>query len=258
MNSLTRYTGGESITHRLDPRVKIVSVIGLSFFILSGPLLTLAALSAFLLLVYPASGLPLRRLHDSLRPATTFLILLFVLHLAFTEGRPVPPFPPWRVTVTYEGLQGGGLVTWRFALLLAWASVLTMTTSSIEMVGGIEALLRPLPFLKTRSQDLALMISMAMRFVPTLREEMDRVKMAQLSRGASYGTGPLAQRARAVTSLMWPVMLGTLRRADNLATAIEARGYRSGPRTSLREFRLSRADYGTMAVMASIAALQWL
>ncbi|MBN1104641.1 MAG: energy-coupling factor transporter transmembrane protein EcfT [Deltaproteobacteria bacterium] len=252
------YVEGESVAHRLDPRVKIVSVIGISFLILSGSLFALAALSGFLLWMYRAAGLPFRRLYGSLRPATGFLVLLFVLHLAFTEGRPLPPFPPWRVTVTYEGLHGGTLVTWRFALLLAWASVLTMTTSSIEMVGGVEALLRPLPFMRTRSQDLALMISMAMRFVPTMREEMDRVKMAQLSRGASYGTGPLLQRAKAVTSLMWPVILGTLRRADNLATAMEARGYRGGPCTSMREFRLSRADYGAIAVIASIAALQWL
>lgn len=252
------YVEGDSLIHRLDPRVKILSLIAMSFLILGGSSITLAMDSFLFVCLCLSARVSFQRLWAALRPATVFLSLLFLLHLAFTEGRALPLLPDWPVTITYEGLQTGLTVTWKFGLLLAWASLLTMTTSTLDLVGGMEAILMPLRGLGVKTHDLGLMISMAMRFVPVVREEMERVKMALLARGASFGTGPLHRRARAMALLTWPVVLGTFRRADNLAMAIEARGYGRGPRTRMRDFTLSSVDYGAMVVMALLATLQWL
>ena len=128
-----------------------------------------------------------------------------------------------------------------------------MSTTSGELVDGLERFLRPLRLLGVRSHEAALMVSLALRFVPTLLDEMERVREAQTARGASFSTGGPLRRIRAFTSLLIPVVLGAFRRGDELATAMEARGYRPGPRTTLRELRLTRRDCG--AALASILIL---
>ncbi len=142
-------------------------------------------------------------------------------------------------------------MTWQFAGLVLGAAVLTMTTPPSDLVGGIERLLRPLSRVGIPSQDLAVMIAMALRFMPMLLEEYDRLRMAQMARGADFTTGSLALRTRAVAALAVPLLLSAFRRADELAVAMEARGYRRGPRTTLRELLFSRRDLGAFAVMAS-------
>lgn len=258
MVPMGHYIAGHSFLYRADPRVKILCIIALSLLIVGGNPFSLASLTGLLLLTALCSRLPVRLYYDALRPTALLLFLLFLLHVFFTDGRPVPPFPLWGVTVTHEGLSGGIVIAWRFALLLMWAATLTMTTSPGEMVGGIERILRPFRFLGVPSHDLALMISMAFRFVPVLQEEVGRVKTAQMARGAEFGTGPLRRRARAVSRLMWPVIAGTLRRADRLAVAIEARGYSGSPRTSMREMRISGPDYCIMAVVLAMVLTHWM
>jgi energy-coupling factor transporter transmembrane protein EcfT len=247
-----QYIQGESIIHRLDPRVKIASVVGLSLIILGGTVLTVIMISIFVAMLAALSRLSFSHLYKALKPMFFFFILIFFLHLCFTDGTPIPPFPPWPVTITYEGIYGGALLLWKFILLLATASILTMCTSPTELVGGIEGMLRPFRRIGVPSQDIALMISMAMRFVPTLLEETQRIKIAQMARGANFGVGSLRRRAKATVSLMLPVILGSFRRADDLATAMEARGYHRGPRTYMRELRLLRADYVAVLVMVLI------
>jgi biotin transport system permease protein/energy-coupling factor transport system permease protein len=258
MVSIGRYIAGESFVHQMDPRVKIISIIVLSLVILSGELFILSALSALLFLTVLLSRLPMRGFYETLRPTAFFLLFLFLLHLFFTPGRPLPFFPLWKVTVTHEGLWAGLQITWRFALLLMWAATLTMTTPPSEMIGGIERIFRPFRFLGVPSHDIALMVSMAVRFVPVLREQIDTAKTAQLARGADFATGSLRRRSRAVSRLMWPVIAGTIRRADHLATAIEARGYSGRPRTLMREMRLSNSDYTVMAVISGMVLVQWV
>ncbi|MBN2126751.1 MAG: energy-coupling factor transporter transmembrane protein EcfT [Deltaproteobacteria bacterium] len=247
------YIPRESVVHGLDPRVKILSVIVFSLVILKAGTLGGVLITLFLAALIPMSGLSFSLLARSLRPAALFLLLLFIVHLLFTEGRPVPPFPSWVFGPTYEGLFKGATVTWEFSLLLVSASILTMTTTPAELINGIERILRPLKVLRIPSHDVAMMISIALRFLPTLIEDMARIKEAQMARGASFGAGSLFRRAKAAATLTLPLILGSLRRVEELATAMEARAYRRGPRTYLRNLRMSRGDYDAMAVVLTIA-----
>jgi energy-coupling factor transporter transmembrane protein EcfT len=182
-----------------------------------------------------------------------FLGLLFFMHLNFTEGTPLPPFPQWYITPTYEGLYRGMRITWDFVLLLISAAVLTRTTSPTETVRGIEGLLRPLGLLGIPSHDIAIMIAIALRFVPVFLEEIERIKEAQMARGAEFKTGTLLQRTKAAIGMLTPLIVGFARRADELAIAMEARGYSRGlSRTYMTELRISRTDYGAMGIMILI------
>jgi len=250
-----QYIPGDSLIHRLDPRVKIGATIVLSILSLKGGAFTGALISAFLLVLIPLSRLGVRHLARAFRPVLIFFALLFLVHLFFTDGQPIPPFPPWRVTVTYEGLYTGAVTTWQFVLLIWSASILTMTTMPTELVCGIERLLRPLKRIGVPSHDLAMMVSVALRFVPTFLEEIDRIKVAQMARGAVFGSGPLIRRTRAAISLLLPLVLRTVRRADDLVAAMEARGYRRGHRTYMKELTMGRADYVAMVVIILITGL---
>ena len=187
-----------------------------------------------------------------------FLGLLFVLHLFFTEGKAVPPFPLWHITITYEGLYQGFLISWRFFLLLLAASFLTMTTSPSELVSGIERILRPLKIIRLPSHDIAIMLSIALRFLPTFLLEIERIKEAQTARGADFRTGTLYQRALTFRALVMPLIVNTLRRADELATAMEGRGYKRGPRTYMRELRLAWNDNIAVVVMVLLIGSQFI
>ncbi len=249
MYNFGQYIPVESIIHRLDPRVKIASLIVLSIMILNSKAITVAMLSVFLIVIIPTSRLTLRCVLKALKPMVILFVLLFFLHLVFTDGTPIPPFPLWRITITYEGLLRGILITWQFFLLILSASVLTMTTSPTELVIGIERLLRPFKILRIPSHDVAIMISIALRFVPVFLEEIVRIKEAQIARGADFKTGTVVRRIRAITALLIPLVISSLRRADELAIAMEGRAYKRGPRTYLRELRISPADYAAVAIM---------
>jgi biotin transport system permease protein len=248
----------ESVVHRRDPRVKIASVIGLSIITLGGDIFSLTMITTCLIALVPMSRLKTHQIWLALRPVTFFLGLLFLLHLIFTKGTPVPPFPDWPVTVTYEGLYTGALITWRFALLVMSAAILTMTTSPSELIMGIERLLRPFQRFGIPSHDVAVMISLALRFVPTLLDEIDRLKEAQTARGAHFNNRNLVKRTRAFISLVIPLVMSTMRRADDLALAMEGRGYRRGPRTYLKELSMSRADYLALVLVTLLTGIHVL
>ena len=243
MIHLGQYIPRSSIIHGLDPRVKLAATLVLSVMILKGDLLAQCWITAFLLILVPLSHLNLKHLRAAFRPMLIFLGLLFFVHLLFTKGTPVPPFPPWPITLTHEGLRTGAFVIWQFSLLILSAAVLTMSTPPGEIISGIERLLRPLKGVGIPSHDVALMISMAMRFIPTILDELNRIREAQTARGACFTTGSLFRRMRSAASLLIPLIQGTMRRADALAMAMESRGYSRGPRTYLRELRMKRQDY---------------
>jgi len=248
---LGQYLPNNTIVHRLDPRVKILSVVALSILIFAATTAEILLISVFLAAVAVAARMtPLQAL-GALRPVAFFLAMIFLVHLFFTEGRLILSLAPLPVRITQEGLVRGIYVTWQFAGLVLGAALLTMTTSPSDLVGGIERLLRPLSRVGIPSQDLAVMIALALRFMPMLLEEYDRIRMAQMARGADFTTGNLALRTRAVSALAVPLLLSAFRRADELAIAMEARGYRRGPRTTLRELAFSGCDLGAFAVMAS-------
>lgn len=245
---LGQYVPGDSSIHRLDPRVKILSVLLLSIFILNANPVESLVITVFLLTVAVLAGLAGSRIAGALKPLAWFFALLFGLHLFFTDGQPIFGFLH---AVTYEGLERGAIVTWQFVALVVSAAVLTMTTAPSELVGGFERLLRPFNCIGVPSHDIAIMISLAMRFVPTLLEEVDRMKEAQVARCADFASGGLVRRLKKMASLVIPLLLGTFRRADELALAMEGRGYHRGPRTYLRELKLTRADYAALLVLAA-------
>lgn len=256
MVHLGQYIPRSSRIHQLDPRVKLAAAVILSTMILKGDLPTLCWITAFLTVLVPLSHLRAGHIRIAFRPMLFFLGLLFFLHLLFTEGTPIPPFPPWRVTITYQGLSAGAFVIWQFSLLILSASILTMSTSPGELIGGMERVLRPFKRLGVPSHDLAMMISMALRFVPTILEELARIRDAQASRGACLKTGPVLQRMKATASLLIPLIRSIVRRADALAVAMESRGYSRGPRTYMRELRMSGKDYLALLLLAAAMGLE--
>jgi energy-coupling factor transporter transmembrane protein EcfT len=255
MINLGQYVAAESLIHRLDPRVKIVGVVTLSLLIFGAGPAGIVLISFFLAVLLGAARLSPARMLEAVRPVAFFMALIFVMHAFLTDGTPLLSLAPLPAALTREGLAQGAYVTWQFASLVIAAAVLTMTTLPSDLVGGIERLLRPLARVGIPSQDIAVLISMALRFIPMLLEEYDRLRMAQMARGADFAVGSIALRIRAVAALAVPLLLSAFRRADELALAMEARGYRRGPRTSLRELKLAGTDLAAFAVMAAFALL---
>ena len=254
MYRMGHYIPRNTLIHRLDPRIKILSVILMSLMVLKGGFFTQFVLTLFLVMLMTVSRLTFRHVLSAVRPMLVFFAILFFLHLFFTDGRPIQPFPHWKVSLTYEGLYTGALTTWQFVLLIVTATLLTMTTSPSELISGIERLLRPLKWIGVPSHDVAMMISLALRFVPTLLGEIQRIRDAQAARGARLNHGPILNRLKAVSALVLPVVLSAFRRADALAMAMATRGYGGGKRTLIRELSLRRRDYVAMMVMALLTA----
>ncbi len=252
MIHLGQYVPGDTIIHRLDPRVKILSVVALSLLIFAATPVEIALISVFIAAVAGAARMTPGQAAGALRPVAVFIAMISLVHLFFTGGQPLLSLSPLPVRITREGLLRGIYVTWQFAGLILAAAVLTRSTPPSELVAGIERLLRPLSRVGIPSQDLAVMIAMALRFMPMLLEEYDRLRMAQMARGADFTTGSLALRTRAVHALAVPLLLSAFRRADELAVAMEARGYRRGPRMTLRELVFSGHDLGAFAVMGTL------
>ena len=253
--SLGQYLPGETLLHRLDPRVKIVAVISLSVFVFGAGPAQVTLISIALAMAIGTAGLRPTRIALALRPVAFFMAAIFLTHLFLTDGRPLLDLSPLPLRVTLEGFIQGAHVTWQFAALVIAAAVLTMTTPPSDLVAGIERLLRPLSWVGLPPQDIAVMIAMALRFVPMLGEEYDRIRMAQMARGADFTTGSLALRVRAAAALAIPLLLSAFRRADELVLAMESRGYRRGPRTSLRELKLLGTDFIAFAVLAAFALM---
>jgi energy-coupling factor transporter transmembrane protein EcfT len=250
-----QYIAGDSFTHRLDPRVKMISAIILSILIFRATWFDVYIISLFFLMVMGLSRLKAVPILNAIKPLTFFAGLLFLLHLFFTDGTALLTLPSLHLKITYEGLFRGAFVAWQFFALVLSGAILTMTTPPSEMISGLEKLLYPFKYLGMPTQDIAVMVSMALRFVPTLLEEFDRIRMAQMARGADVRTGPLLQRVKTASSMTLPLMMSALRRADDLAEAMEARGYHSGPRTTLRALRVSGPDYAALSLLAIFIAL---
>jgi len=249
MVHLGQYFPGDSVIHRLDPRVKIVSTIVMSVLILWGEIPSLMLITFLILFAVGASGLPFRHLIISLRPVRFFLLIFLFLHLFFGEGVHIASVSWGPFSLTLEGLYRGLTVVWQFSLLIWGSSILTATTFPSGLVSGLEKLLRPLKKIGVPSHDLALMVSIALRFVPTFLEELERIKDAQKARCADFRSGGPVGRTRAAAGLLVPLVLSFVRRADDLIVAMEARGFRSGPRTNMNEMQMARADYAAITVM---------
>lgn len=247
---LGQYFPGDSFIHQLDPRTKL---LGTLFFIVAvffaKTPLAYSLLVLFALLIIFLAKLPLLMVIKSLKPIW-FIALVTVLIHAFTyPGNEV--VWQWRFfAVTAEGLAMGGQMGARLLLLLLFSSVLTFTTSPIVLTDGIEKLLRPCKKIGVPAHEIAMMMTIALRFIPTLLEETDRIIKAQEARGADFSKGGIVGRIKNMLPLLVPLFVGAFRRADELAVAMEARCYRGGEgRTRMYELRYNVKDYLAYLIM---------
>jgi energy-coupling factor transporter transmembrane protein EcfT len=250
-----QYYSADSFGHRLDARVKILATVVLSVLILQARGWEMLLLSFSLFAFCAASRLKASAFRDALRPLVLFAGLLFVLHLFFTDGTVVFQMPCLPVAITREGFLRGLFISWQFLCLALGGAVLTLTTTPSDLVCGLEHLLAPLKRLRIPVQDIAVMVSMALRFVPVFLEEYDRIKTAQAARGACVETGRYDQKLKALAALLMPLITGAFRRADDLAEAMEARGYAHGPRTTLHQLHFGAEETLALFVLFLLLAV---
>ena len=253
-----QYIPGDSVVHRLDPRVKIMATVLLSISLLKGTVPGWIGLTIFLMTTFAVAGLPLGHMISTLRPVRFFLLLFFLLHLVFTPGDIIGPLSWGGVALTYQGLSKGMIVVWQFSLLIWSATILTATTSPSELVIAIERLLRPLGRIGVPCHDIATMVSIALRFFPVFLEEMERIQEAQEARGADFKAGGLVKRAKTASGLLVPLLFSFMRKAEGLAVAMEARAYGMGSHVSMKELRVNGADYVALGVIFLVAGLPFL
>lgn len=262
--TLGQFVPGDSAVHRLDPRTKILAMI--AYIVLVFLVQSMAAFAVpflFVALALLLSGVPLSYVWSSLKPMRWLIAFMFLINLFFTQGERVL-FSWWIVCVTAEGVRQAVFISLRLILLVAGTSLLTLTTSPIALTDGLERLLKPLARIRFPAHELAMMMTIALRFIPTLLEETDRIRKAQMARGADFESGGLIARARAMVPILVPLFVSAFRRADELAMAMESRCYHGGEgRTRMRELRLARRDLyaaGTVALfLAAVPVLQiWI
>lgn len=249
---ISQYVPGESWLHRLDPRTKVLSVVAFSILVFLPRGLGLALAIAFAAVAVWAGRVRPHLLWRGLRPLLILVGITLVLNLFLTPGEPI-----WQwhsLTITREGVHLAVLVGLRLVLLVAFGSLLTQTTSPIALTDGLERLFRPFQRVGMPAAEVALMMTIALRFIPTLLDEAERILKAQQARCAPLGRGNLVARARAMVPVLVPLFVASFRRADELAVAMEARGYRGGRRTRMRELRFHAGDVVAAVAVATLAA----
>lgn len=262
--TLGQYMPGNTVIHRLDPRMKIILTIFYIaiIFCVTSPIWYLIPL-AYLLAISKMAGLSPRHLLKSVKPLRFLLILTFVLNLFFSSGTTV--WLQWGVLkITKEGFLTAVHFSMRLVFLVAGTSILTLTTSPVALSDGIELLLKPLKVIHFPAHELAMMMTIALRFIPTLIEEADKIMKAQMARGADFESGNLIKRAKAMIPLLVPLFVSAFRRAGDLAMAMEARCYHGGEgRTRLRVLRYTKNDGWALLVtvftlLITIFAGKWI
>lgn len=240
--TLGQYFPGESIIHRTDPRVKIV--LTMVFMI---TILLIESYTAFLLFglfsLYAVlvSKIPVKYTLKGLKPILFIIVFAAFMNIFFTPGPAIFKFK--FISISLEGLHLAAKMALRLSMLVISTSLLTLTTTPIALTDGIERLFEPLKHLKVPVHDFAMMMTIALRFIPTLLEETDKIMKAQASRGADFDSGNIIDRAKSFIPILIPLFVSAFRRADELADAMNARCYRGGiGRTRMNELRFSRVD----------------
>lgn len=241
--TLGQYFPGESVIHRADPRIKIILTVVLMIitFIINTytGFLIMALFTAIIVIV---SSVPFKYAIKGLKPVLFIAIFAAIINIfLIKEGTPL--FDYGFIHITYEGLDKTAKTIIRLTLLVIVASMLTLTTTPILLTDGIEKLMKPLSVFGVPAHEIAMMMTIALRFIPTLLEETDKIMKAQAARGADFDTGNIVQRAKSFIPVLVPLFVSAFRRADELATAMEARCYRGGQgRTRMRQLKLSTLD----------------
>ena len=252
--TLGQYFPGNTFVHRLDPRTKlllvivyIVALFMCKWFVSYGVAL------AFLVTAIAVSRISLKALFKGLKPLIFIIILTALLNLFYSNGQVLVKF--WIFTITKEGIFNAFFLVLRIMMLVTGTFLLTYTTSPIALTDGLESLLSPLKKIRFPVHELAMMMSIALRFIPTLIEETDKIICAQKARGADFETGNIFRRAKALVPILVPLFVSSFRRADELATAMECRCYHGGKgRTKMNQLRYHRRDLIAGLLGAAILA----
>ncbi len=253
--TLGQFFPGNTIVHRLDPRTKILAVVLYIVALFSADsVLTYAIVMVALTVSILVSKVPFRSLTKGLKPIIIIVIFTAVMNLFFTKGTPVCDV--WLLRhITWEGLVAAVKMLLRIVMLIMGTLLLTYTTSPIALTDGLESLLGFLKKIKAPIHELSMMMSIALRFIPTLIEETDKIMSAQKARGADFESGNIFRRAKALVPILVPLFISAFRRADELATAMECRCYHGGEgRTALHVLRYEQADWLVLGGFIVLAA----
>ncbi len=250
--TLGQYFPGDTLAHRLDPRTKLILVIvyivglfnAVGWYSYGFVILITGACMA-VSKIKPASAF------KGLKPVIFIIVLTALLNIFYTDGTPI--IEGW--IITWEGIAKAVMMSVRIILLIVGTFLLTYTTSPIALTDGLESLLSPLKKLKVPVHDMSMMMSMALRFIPTLIEETDKIMSAQKARGADFETGSLMSRAKALLPILVPLFVSSFRRADELAVAMESRCYHGGEgRTRMKQLKMQGCDLAAMLLGAAFLA----
>lgn len=241
--TIGQYLPGESFIHKLDPRTKIViSMLFIACLFIINKFIGYTLIIAFLLSIILIAKIPFRFIFNGLKPIFLLVVLTAVLNIFMLKGSEgTEVFSIGFLKAYPEGLSVAAFMAIRLILLIIGTSLLTLTTSPIELTDGIEKLLKPIG--KEIAHELAMMMTIALRFIPTLVDETDKIMKAQKARGADFESGGLMKKAKSLVPLLVPLFISSFRRADELAMAMEARGYRGGSgRTRMKVLRFTSKD----------------
>lgn len=240
--TLGQYYQTDSILHRMDPRVKLggtlLYIISLFFF---RNFMGYAIAALFLALVIHLSKVPFKFMVKGMKAILFLLLITVVFNLFLTQGTPLVKI--WKLTITIEGIRMALTMVTRLSLLIIGSSVMTLTTTPNNLTDAMEKMMRPLRVIKVPVHEVAMMMSIALRFIPILLEETDKIMKAQIARGADFESGNLVKRAKALVPLLVPLFISAFRRANDLAMAMEARCYRGGDgRTKMKPLIYKKRD----------------
>ena len=252
--TLGQFFPGNTLAHRLDPRTKLIfTVLYIVALFCAKSFVSYAVVALWLVTAVQVSKVKYRALVKGMKPVWFIIVFTAVLNLAYVKGTPLVSI--WKLTIYREGVETAIFMILRIAMLIMGTFLLTYTTSPIRLTDGLESLMSPLKKVHAPVHELAMMMAIALRFIPTLIEETDKIMSAQKARGADFESGGLLQRAKALVPILVPLFISAFRRADELATAMECRCYSGGEgRTKLHVLKMAAADWGTMAFGAAMTA----
>ncbi|MBQ3798585.1 MAG: energy-coupling factor transporter transmembrane protein EcfT [Butyrivibrio sp.] len=247
--TLGQYYRTDSVMHRLDPRVKLVATFMfiISLFLVKNFIGYIVA-ALFLCTGIALSKVPPKFIFRGMKTIFFLLFITMLFNLFLTPGRALVSF--WKLTITYEGIKMAFMMAIRLIFLITGSSIMTLTTTPNNLTDGLESLLRPLKVIKVPVHEISMMMSIALRFIPILMEETDKIMKAQMARGADFESGSLINRAKSLVPLLVPLFISAFRRANDLAMAMEARCYRGGDgRTKMKPLIYSKTDYMAYVVI---------
>ena len=252
--TLGQYFPGDTVIHRLDPRTKLIGLVCyLVALFLAKSYFSYALMALVLITLSALAHIRAKTLLSGLKPLIFIVIFTGVINLFYGSGEPLVQF--WFFKITANGIRTAVFMVLRIMLLVCGTFLLTYTTSPLQLTDGLEKLFSPLKVIHFPAHELAMMMSIALRFIPTLIEETDKIMSAQRARGASFETGRLTERAKALIPLLVPLFVSAFRRADELATAMECRCYHAGEgRTRMKELHFAARDAAALILCALLIA----